>query len=78
MIEFEITGQALVRTETKSGSVSSIDTSESMNYYLLKDFCETIIAGRSPLVTGEDGRAGVEAVLAAYQSIAEGRPIRIG
>jgi predicted dehydrogenase len=48
-----------------------------MNYYLLKDFCETIIAGRSPLVTGEDGRAGVEAILAAYRSIEEGRPIRL-
>jgi predicted dehydrogenase len=77
MIEFEVTGQALVRTESQSGVVSSIDTSESMNYYLLKDFCEAIIAGRSPMVTGEDGRAGVEAVLAAYQSIEEGRPIRL-
>ena len=77
MIEFEVTGQAIMRTETKSGSVSSIDTSESMNYYLLKDFCEAIIAGRSPLVTGEDGRAGVEAILAAYRSIEEGRPIRL-
>ena len=77
MIEFEVTGQAVVRTETKSGSVASIDTSESMNYYLLKDFCEAIIAGRSPLVTGKDGRAGVEAILAAYRSIEEGRPIRL-
>ncbi len=78
MIEFELTGQAVVRTESTSSSVTSIDTSESMNYYLLKDFCEAIIAGRSPLVTGKDGRAGVEAILAAYQSIEEGRPVRIG
>ncbi|MEM2875457.1 MAG: Gfo/Idh/MocA family oxidoreductase [Candidatus Bathyarchaeia archaeon] len=43
-----------------------------------KEFIDSIKNDREPKITGEDGRASVEVITAAYESSEEGRPIRIG
>jgi myo-inositol 2-dehydrogenase/D-chiro-inositol 1-dehydrogenase/scyllo-inositol 2-dehydrogenase (NAD+) len=43
----------------------------------LQDFVDAISAGRSPLVTGEDGRAGIEMAIAADRSAASGERVRL-
>ena len=73
-IEGDITGQAVVRTTEATHWLSY---SEDMNYYLLKDFAESVLAGRPPLVTGWDGRMGVATIEAAYESIRTHRPVPI-
>ena len=43
-----------------------------------QEFVNSILEDRAPSVTGEDGRAAVEAAVAAYRSAAEGRTIQLG
>ncbi|MGH2352769.1 MAG: Gfo/Idh/MocA family protein [Chloroflexota bacterium] len=45
--------------------------------HLLEDFARAVQAGQEPPVTGEDGRAAVEIVLAAYQSAAAGQSVTL-
>ena len=42
-----------------------------------QEFIDSIREGRTPSVSGQDGRAAVEAALAAYQSAAEGITVRL-
>ncbi len=42
-----------------------------------QEFVDSILEGRPPSATGEDGRAAVEVVEAAYRSAAEGRTVRL-
>jgi predicted dehydrogenase len=42
----------------------------------LQDFVDALAAGRPPLVTGEDGRAGIEMALAADRAAATGQTVR--
>ena len=42
-----------------------------------QEFINSIREGRAPAVTGQDGRASVEAALAAYRSAAEGATVRL-
>ncbi|GGJ06349.1 dehydrogenase [Alicyclobacillus cellulosilyticus] len=50
---------------------------EDMDYYLIKDFVETVAAGRQPLVDGVDGLRAMEVALAAYESAARGEPVEV-
>lgn len=43
----------------------------------LQDFVDSIREDRAPMVTGEDGRAAVEIILAVYQSARTGQPVRL-
>ncbi len=52
---------------------------DSMHYYhqmQIEDFLEAIYEGKSPMVTGKDGRKTVELFTAIYQSTKENRPIK--
>jgi predicted dehydrogenase len=44
---------------------------------LLDDFARAVAAGRSPAITGEDGRRAIETVLAAYASAERGESITL-
>jgi predicted dehydrogenase len=44
---------------------------------LAEDFVAAVQAGREPPVTGEDGRAALATVLAAYESAAGGRTVAL-
>lgn len=74
VIEGDITGQAISCT---TDTTRWLSYSESMEYYLLKNFAESILAGRPPLVTGWDGRMGVAMAEAAYESVRAHRPVPI-
>ena len=43
----------------------------------MQDFVETILADRSPRVTGHDGRQALAVVLAAVKSFKESRPMHV-
>jgi myo-inositol 2-dehydrogenase/D-chiro-inositol 1-dehydrogenase len=73
-IEGDLTAQVVVRT---TDTARWLSYAEDMNYYLIKDFAESILAGQAPLVTGWDGRAGVATTLAAYESIKTHLPVRV-
>jgi predicted dehydrogenase len=49
-----------------------------INQAMIDEFVDAIREGRPPLVTGEDGLRAVEIVEAAYRSIADGQPVRVG
>ncbi|WP_309147179.1 Gfo/Idh/MocA family oxidoreductase [Paenibacillus illinoisensis] len=40
-----------------------------MNYYMLQDFVDSLIAGKRVPVSGEDGLQAASIALAAYESI---------
>ena len=42
----------------------------------IREFLQAVLAGRPPLVTGEDGRRTVELFTAIYQAQREQRPVR--
>jgi len=73
-LEADVTGQVVSRT-TDTAKWLSYD--EDMNYYLLKDFAESVLRGKAPLATGWDGRMGVATTVAAYRSIASHMPVNI-
>ncbi|MBY0397474.1 MAG: Gfo/Idh/MocA family oxidoreductase [Thermoleophilia bacterium] len=58
-------------------SFAAIDPADHYHALQIDDFLRAAIAGRPPLVTGEDGRAVVEMFAAIYGSQAEGRAIRL-
>ena len=74
VIEGDITGQAVSCT---TDTTRWLSYSENMDYYLLKNFAKSVLAGRAPLVTGWDGRMGVATIEAAYESIRTHRPVPI-
>ena len=53
-------------------------TAAEQQLAMVEGFAGPIVAGEKPTVSGEDGRAALAIVLAAYQSGAEGRPISLG
>ena len=73
-IEGDLTGQVISRT---TDTTKWLSYDEDMNYYLLKNFAESILAGHAPLVTGWDGRVGVATTVAAYKSIYTHVPVKI-
>jgi len=74
MIEGDITHQAISCT---TDTTRWLSYGEGMNYYLLRHFAESILAGRPPLVTGWDGRMGVATIEAAYESARTHQPVPI-
>ena len=71
------TDQLAVWKEEDSAFFNSVD---SMTYFFaqqLADFCGAIQAGRSPLVTGEDGRRVVALFSAIYESTRTNQPVRL-
>ncbi len=51
--------------------------SDQIHVDFYEDFAAAIRAGKTPPVTGEDGRAALEAVLAIYQSAESGKPVSL-
>jgi predicted dehydrogenase len=65
-VDGDSVGQVIWRT-TDTAKWLSYD--EDMNYYLIKNFAESVLADHAPLVTGWDGRMGVATTVAAYESV---------
>lgn len=74
VIEGDITAQAISCT---TDATRWLSYSENMDYYLLKNFAESVLTRHAPLVTGWDGRMGVATIEAAYESIRTHRPVPI-
>jgi predicted dehydrogenase len=66
-------------SETGEGSMATDPRAIGIRGHVvqLRDFVDAIRAGRDPMVTGEDGRAAVEIILAVYRSAQTGLPVRL-
>lgn len=56
---------------------AALDATTHYHALQFRDFLRAVREGRTPLVTGEDGRAVVELFTAIYQSGREGRAVRL-
>ncbi len=74
VMEGDITAQVVSCT---TDTTRWLSYAEDMNEALLRNFAESVLGGRLPLVTGWDGRVGVAATEAAYESARTHRPARI-
>ncbi len=63
--------------EEKGILASELSTSESPVTQEIRAFCEAILKGQEPPVTGADGRAATEIALAAYRSIETGEVVKL-
>lgn len=77
VIEYDITRQSIVKTINEKPNTQFVFFNESMDYYLIRHFARSILEGKEPSVTGRDGRAGVAAIKASYDSIHLHKPISI-
>ncbi|MBS7654060.1 MAG: Gfo/Idh/MocA family oxidoreductase [Candidatus Bathyarchaeia archaeon] len=78
----ELKSQSILVCKKETGAYTSTFPSWRDRFkdaYLKEDkhFIECIINDRKPLVSGEDGRAALEAVLAATKSLEEAKPITL-
>ena len=64
--------------EFRDDQTHTIELSQGPHFHAMwSAFGRAVRAGQAPPVTGEDGRAAVEVILAAYQSAAAGQPARL-
>jgi len=54
----------------------TIDATQHYHRLQIREFLQSILEGRPPLVTGEEGRKTVEIFTAIYRSQRDGRPVR--
>ncbi len=54
----------------------TIDATQHYHRLQIREFLQSILEGRPPLVTGEEGRRTVEIFTAIYRSQRDGRPVR--
>ena len=59
------------------GPCASVDATSHYHALQIRDFLASVVEGRPPLVTGEDGRAVVAMFTAIYRSARERRPIPV-
>jgi predicted dehydrogenase len=70
--------QVASRTEFGDDAPHLIDLPDEPHFQTMwAAFARAVAAGEPPPVTGHDGRAAVEIILAAYRSAATGRPVRL-
>jgi predicted dehydrogenase len=55
---------------------ATIDATRHYHELQIREFLQSVLAGRPPLVTGEEGRKTVEIFTAIYRSQRDGRPVR--
>jgi predicted dehydrogenase len=66
------------RTEFGDDAPHPIDLPDEPNFQTMwPAFAHSVAASEPPPVTGRDGRAAVEIILAAYRSAATGQPVRL-
>ena len=70
--------QVATRAEFDDDDAHPVDLPDAPNFQTMwAAFAAAVSAGAPPPVTGQDGRAAVEIILAAYRSAATGRPVRL-
>jgi myo-inositol 2-dehydrogenase/D-chiro-inositol 1-dehydrogenase len=72
-------GYAMEKADTTTGwSFTVFEEAFNQGYpHELKHFIECVQQNKQPLVTGEDGRAVLEIIYAAYASAGEGKKIKL-
>jgi predicted dehydrogenase len=55
---------------------AGIDATKHYHRLQIQEFLQAILAGRPPLVSGEEGRKTVEIFTAIYRSQRDGRPVK--
>lgn len=62
--------------EEDTGFFHTVDAATYYHRLQIEDFLQAILAGRQPMVTGEEGRKTVELFTAIYRSNRDRRPVR--
>jgi predicted dehydrogenase len=69
-------GESLVAWKAEDAALfGSIDATTHFHTLQIQDFLRSAAEGRTPAVSGEDGRRTVELFTAIYRSNTEGRPV---
>ncbi len=55
---------------------ATVDATKHYHRLQIREFLQSVLAGRPPMVTGEEGRRTVEIFTAIYRSQRDGRPVR--
>ena len=77
VIELESFNQQISLASWRRGRLTYEYWGPDVDYDLIKDFVNAIIEGREPKATAFDGRQATEIMLAAYESIATGKPVKL-
>lgn len=74
-----VPGEEMPTFEPVAGSMSTDPTAIGLSGHIaqIQDFIDAIRLDRPPMVTGEDGRAAVEIILAVYRSARTGQPVTL-
>jgi predicted dehydrogenase len=77
--KWQVPGEEMPTFEVEAGAMAADPTAIGMSGHIiqLQDFIDAIREDRRPMVTGEDGRAAVEIILAVYQSARTGQPVTL-
>lgn len=76
-----VPGEEQLLEAYKADDAAAFNRVDALTHYFtaqMTDFCQAIQAGRSPLVTAEDGRRVVALFSAIYESSRTNRPVRLG
>ena len=55
---------------------AGIDATKHYHRLQIQEFLQAVLAGRPPMITGEEGRKTVEIFTAIYRSQRDGRPVK--
>jgi UDP-N-acetyl-2-amino-2-deoxyglucuronate dehydrogenase len=74
-----VPGEEMPTFAESEGNMAADPTAIGMSGHIiqLQDFVDAIREDRRPMVTGEDGRAAVEIILAVYRSARTGQPVTL-
>lgn len=78
----EIVGDAKKETaddvpDRGSGAADAQAITNEGHVAQMRDFCQAILLGREPMITGEDGRKPLEIILAVYESAKTGKTVQL-
>ena len=77
VIELESFNQQISLASWTRGKLEYIYWGPDVDFIMIRDFAEAITNDREPRATAFDGRQASEIMLAAYESISTGKPIRL-
>ncbi|RLF14151.1 MAG: gfo/Idh/MocA family oxidoreductase [Thermoprotei archaeon] len=73
---WKVEGEEIAKEEKEEGVKETLKVAPDLHALQIKDFVESIIENREPLVNGEEGRKSLEIIIAIYMSERLRQPIK--